>query len=162
MNGPRKNASASFVSLALVHQIYVYVDECLLVKSTSFGSIVRDSNTIIVRWRTPLPILRHLASAIRRLLFILYANSYNHFYCKIIFNPFTDCISLIIYALRKISRLRSAWWRYRITPRWKQRLIIIDAQKLLRKARFKAHCRNGVRKIAVGNILDIIKTTLKS
>lgn len=49
---------------ALVHQIYVYADECLLVKSTSFGSIVRDSNTIIVRWRTPLPVPRRLARAI--------------------------------------------------------------------------------------------------
>jgi len=34
-------------------------------------------------------------------------------------------------------------------PRWKQRLIIVDAQKLLRKARFKARCRDGVRKVAV-------------
>lgn len=41
---------------ALVHQIYVYADECLLVKSTSFGSIVRDSNTIIVRVVRPPPL----------------------------------------------------------------------------------------------------------
>jgi len=88
--------------MALVHQIYVYVDECLLVKSTSFGSIVRDSNTIIVRWCTPL--LRHLTNAIRCLLFILYVNSYNHFIAKL-FLIHSDCISLIIYGLRKISAL---------------------------------------------------------
>lgn len=34
-------------------------------------------------------------------------------------------------------------------PRWKQRLIIADAQKLLRKARLKALRRDGVKKVAV-------------
>lgn len=131
---------------ALVRQIYVYSDECLLVKSTSFGSIVRDSNTIIVRWRTPLP--RRLVGAIRRLLFILHADSDNRFYRKIIFNPFTDCTSLIIHAPPKDFSFAFCWWRYRITPRWKQRLIIVDVQKLLRKARFKARCP-GVRKVAM-------------
>lgn len=43
-----------------------------------------------------------------RLLFILYADSDNRFYCKIIFNPFTDCTALIIHALQKISHSHSA------------------------------------------------------
>lgn len=49
-----KNASLALFHNALVHQIYIYVMcvwmNVLLVKSTSFSPIVRDSNTIIVRY----------------------------------------------------------------------------------------------------------------
>lgn len=81
---------ASFVLLRwcikYIYNMYVCTDECLLVKSTSFSPIVRDSNTIIVRWYMPHPIPHRFVDAIRRLLSILYANPDNRFYRKLFLN----------------------------------------------------------------------------
>lgn len=141
MNGSRKMRwLALFHGAGCIKYTYMRM-KCLLVKSTSFGSIVRDSNTIIVNDGA------HPSPVVSSVQYVVYYSFYMQIQTIAFIAKLFLIRSLIVprwsYSLRKISR-SFCWWRYRITPCWKQRLIIVDAQKLLRKARFKARwCKKG-------------------
>lgn len=146
-----KNASPQLCFMALMHQIYVYANEYLLVKSTSFGPIVHDSNTIIVRFcmLPPLPslILSPAQSFITS--FII------HFTRKcgqsLLFEKLFLAYSLIaprihhVYSPKDLSFMLR-WWRYRIALHWIQHLIIAERARTIKKGLFETalpQCRKS-------------------
>lgn len=170
MNGSRKTRS-QLCFTALVHQIYVYVNEYLLVKSTSFGPIVRDSNTIIVRsCKPPHSPALSLSSA----QYVVYYSFYTQmrtiaFIRKIIFSLFTDCAAYWLWVLSERFVIHASLTKISNRIGYSISLSLIDMQKLLKKPRLKSHYRNDIRAVVTllrwkytGYYKNILKLQLTS
>lgn len=164
-----KNAFPQLCFMALVHQIYVYVNEYLLVKSTSFGPIVHDSNTIIVRFCMLPPLLSLILSPAQSFITSFIIHFTRKYGQSLLFEKLFLAYSLIapridhVYCPKDLSCMLR-WWIYRIALHWIQHLIIVDVQELLKKVCLKPRYRNAVKAVVTllsWKYIGYYKNTLK-